>query len=75
MSWYWKSARNNGEHQSRQATYREQNDKGNGEQHWGFRKSMRLATWLRRLKTFTPVGTAINMVQYMKNSSAKTGIP
>ena len=28
-----------------------------------------------QLKTFTPVGTAINMVQYIKNNSANTGIP
>ena len=28
-----------------------------------------------QLKTFTPVGTAINIVAYMKNSSTSTGIP
>ena len=28
-----------------------------------------------QLNTFTPVGTEINMVQYMTNSSANTGIP
>ncbi|MNG95075.1 hypothetical protein D3C79_541010 [compost metagenome] len=28
-----------------------------------------------QLNTFTPVGTAISMVAYMKNSSATTGSP
>ncbi|ETJ93521.1 hypothetical protein D029_0178B, partial [Vibrio parahaemolyticus 970107] len=28
-----------------------------------------------QLNTFTPVGTAINMVQYIKNNSANTGMP
>ena len=28
-----------------------------------------------QLNTFTPVGTAISMVAYMKNSSATTGMP
>ena len=28
-----------------------------------------------QLKTFTPVGTAISMVMYMKKSSATRGIP
>ncbi|MOA57518.1 hypothetical protein D3C78_1817140 [compost metagenome] len=30
---------------------------------------------LTQLNTFTPVGTAISMVAYMKNSSPTTGIP
>ena len=28
-----------------------------------------------QLNTFTPVGTAINMVAYMKNNSAASGMP
>ena len=28
-----------------------------------------------QLNTFTPVGTEISIVQYIKNSSANTGIP
>ncbi|MNP22809.1 hypothetical protein D3C76_1154940 [compost metagenome] len=30
---------------------------------------------LTQLNTFTPVGTAISMVAYMKNSSPTTGMP
>jgi hypothetical protein len=30
---------------------------------------------MTQLNTFTPVGTAISMVAYMKNSSPATGMP
>ena len=71
-----KVRRRDGQHQPGEAANGEQEHEGNGEQHGRFERHgdpcHMVAT---QLNTFTPVGTAISMVAYMKNSSPASGMP
>jgi hypothetical protein len=68
--------RHDRQHQAGEAADREQEDEAEREQHRrleGHRALRHIVA--TQLNTFTPVGTAISMVAYMKNSWPPSGMP
>ena len=61
--------------QAGEAADREHEDEADGEQHRRLERHRARHIVAIQLNTFTPVGTAISIVAYMKNSWPVTGMP